>query len=61
MKDFKKLTMYDENIEITASDSTTPLLCLDNNKIVNKLFLKNGFKNFKNLNLKNEQKRTFKK
>ena len=30
MKEFKKLTMYDESIETTASDSTTPLLGLDN-------------------------------
>jgi hypothetical protein len=30
MKNFKKLTMYDETIETTASNSTTPLLGLDN-------------------------------
>ena len=30
MKNFKKLTMYDENIETTASNSTDPLLGLDN-------------------------------
>ena len=30
MKDFKKLSMYDENEETTASNSTTPLLGLDN-------------------------------
>lgn len=30
MKDFKKLSMYDENIETTTSNSTTPLLGLDN-------------------------------
>ena len=30
MKNFKKLTMYDENIETTTSNSTTPLLGLDN-------------------------------
>ena len=30
MKDFKKLSMYDDNMETTASDSTTPLLGLDN-------------------------------
>jgi hypothetical protein len=29
MKDFKKLSMYDESIKTTASDSTTPLLPLD--------------------------------
>jgi hypothetical protein len=30
MKDFKKFSMYDESIETTASDSTTPLVGLDN-------------------------------
>jgi hypothetical protein len=30
MKNFKKLTMYDESIETTASNSTAPLLGLDN-------------------------------
>ena len=30
MENFKKLTMYDENIETTASNSTDPLLGLDN-------------------------------
>ena len=30
MKDFKKLSMCDENEETTASNSTTPLLDLDN-------------------------------
>lgn len=30
MKNFKKLSMYDENIETTASNSTDPLLGLDN-------------------------------
>ena len=30
MKNFKKLSMYDENIETTTSNSTTPLLGLDN-------------------------------
>ena len=29
MKNFKKLSMYDENIETTASDSTEPLLSSD--------------------------------
>jgi len=29
MKNFKKLSMYDENTEITASNSTDPLLDLD--------------------------------
>lgn len=30
MKNFKKLTMYDENIKTAASNSTNPLLGLDN-------------------------------
>lgn len=30
MKNFKKLSMYDENIKTTASNSTDPLLGLDN-------------------------------
>jgi tRNA(Ile2) C34 agmatinyltransferase TiaS len=30
MKDFKKLSMYDENIKTTASNNSTPLLGLDN-------------------------------
>jgi len=30
MKNFKKLTMYDESIETTTSNSTDPLLGLDN-------------------------------
>jgi len=30
MKNFKKLTMYDERIKTTASNSTDPLLGLDN-------------------------------
>ena len=30
MKNFKKLTMYNENIKTTASNSTDPLLGLDN-------------------------------
>jgi len=30
MKNFKKLTIYDENIETTASNSIDPLLGLDN-------------------------------
>ena len=30
MKDFEKLTMYDENIETTASNSSDTLLDLDN-------------------------------
>ena len=30
MENFKKLTMYDENIETTISDRTEPLLDLDN-------------------------------
>ena len=30
MKNFKKLSMYDENIETTTSNSTDPLLGLDN-------------------------------
>lgn len=30
MENFKKLTMYDENIKTTASNSTDPLLGLDN-------------------------------
>ena len=29
MKDFKKITTYDENIETTASNGTEPLLGLD--------------------------------
>jgi len=40
MKDFKKLTMYNENIEITASDSTTPLLGLDN--VIGWVAIENG-------------------
>ena len=35
MKNFKKLTMYDENEETTASNSTTPLLGLDNVMLMN--------------------------
>ena len=30
MKNLKKLTMYDENVETTTSNSTEPLLGLDN-------------------------------
>lgn len=30
MKNFKKLSMYDENQETTTSNSSTPLLGLDN-------------------------------
>ena len=40
MKYFKKLTMYDENIETTASDSTTPLLGLDN--VISWVAVENG-------------------
>ena len=53
MKDFKKLSMYDENEETTASNSTTPLLGLDNvsglliakRKLYSMLIEKDGGKN----------------
>ena len=40
MENFKKLTMYDENIETTASDGTTPLLGLDN--VISWVAVENG-------------------
>jgi hypothetical protein len=40
MKDFKKFSMYDESIETTASDSTTPLVGLDN--VISWVAVENG-------------------
>ncbi len=55
MKNFKKLSMYDENIETTASNSTDPLLSLDDVSD-SKCFVKNSFALVEHINNDTDEK-----